>query len=853
MSFLARGSSHRGTSVLAALVLVAILAVVGYAIESVRTAYIQNTQSLAAAAGEATKSKPAIPDCKSITNSPNTVKVGEDEQQPCTCKDTTKTPPAYKQLKYTVKAQLQSGAPVAQTTREVTGNEVSASAPAKCQVTYCKAWSNSCSATEVPPTLLNSTLGKYTQQSVDQFANDTAGAMLDPKIQLSAKDIGPVSPATSAAIKDAFTSATTPTFVGDQMNPSPYDGNSPAAKSAYDQLGQIAECGSAGQTVCQDSGPGSALAGGDLKDYCKANPSDTASCSGVTLNPDLSQGPCPAGTTGTFPNCAPSVAGGDQTCPLSFIEGGAGCDNAKNPSKYYVAPEEVQAMQENGYTCGAVQDGVATCTRNSQTPPGCPTCNRGPGNTFQQPPVGPGNNGGLGGLNGNGLSSLLQGFARGLQMSGATSPQAPQMACTSDQNTYNQQLQQYQYQMQQYQYQQQMYQQQMYQQQMQQQYNGGGYYGMMPTAPTMPSQPCYNQNASSQCTSQQPTQPSASQCSVGSWQPLYSGSCIVNWQCVPSSGGGGGTGQQPTAQLSCQPPVADVGMPVAVAYMCTNATGSSGNGFSTGNQLSGTTTVTIAKPPQGANTATYGLTCTNGSLSASDQCSIQVSQPSIVLVANPQTVSKGDTTTIGWVTSSMQECIISSPEQSDFTARNQNNQAVNGVASSSPIVVQTHFVLTCQTLGGQTKSATVVVTYPGAPVVNTGATSTIAVSSNVDGATLNHGDSVTITWQSASTSPDTAMSLWLIDEHTGNTAGLIAGGQSATSGTYTWAVPSATSTCPADLPTVCGADLVPGRSYSIEAALYTPANAYLGGLPNPALPVPTYIDYNYTIPFTVGT
>src|SRR5674476_336580 len=126
------------------------------------------------------------------------------------------------------------------------------------------------------------------------------------------------------------------------------------------------------------------------------------------------------------------------------------------------------------------------------------------------------------------------------------------------------------------------------------------------------------------------------------------------------------TGGPLTATLSCQPQTADVGMSLAISYSC-SAGIASGTGWTVTTQPSGSATTTVAAPPKGTNTATYSLTCTNvvysstaNAQTAGAQCSVQVNTPSIVLVANPKTVQSGATSQIGWVTSGMQSCVISS-------------------------------------------------------------------------------------------------------------------------------------------------------------------------------------------------
>ena len=206
-----------------------------------------------------------------------------------------------------------------------------------------------------------------------------------------------------------------------------------------------------------------------------------------------------------------------------------------------------------------------------------------------------------------------------------------------------------------------------------------------------------------------PVPPSTPQCATGATAQPISGSgngCVTSYQCVPTAGST--FAQTPTPQISCSPQIADVGTSVAISYSCANATGSSGAGFTTNNQTSGSTSTVITAPPSGTNTANFGLTCTNGSQAAGAQCSVQINQPAIVLVANPQTVPSGQPSSIGWVTAGMQSCVISSPQDATFTASNASNQSINGVAQTDAITQSTEFDLTCTTLGGQTKGASTI-------------------------------------------------------------------------------------------------------------------------------------------------
>ncbi len=325
-------------------------------------------------------------------------------------------------------------------------------------------------------------------------------------------------------------------------------------------------------------------------------------------------------------------------------------------------------------------------------------CDVRPPDAAARPPTNAGNGGtqntGSGGM--GSLGSLLSslGKALGGATGGQTAQTAPAPTCSTDQNVYAQQQQQYQQALQQYNYQLQQYN---YQIQLNAYYGGSA---PTPPAPVAPS-PCVPAS-SNQCTSQ-PQQPDASSCSVGSWRATYSGACIVGWQCIPSSAGA------PTASLSCEPKVADVGMTLAISYSCSSGVASS-TSFTVTTQPSGSATTTVKTPPAGTNTATYTLSCTDQGKTSGAECSVQVGRPSIILVANPKTVASNGISLLGWLTTGMQACTISSPDQADFTTRNAPNTSVNGTATSSPITGATRFLLHCETISGSTKDATTTVT-----------------------------------------------------------------------------------------------------------------------------------------------
>jgi hypothetical protein len=240
-----------------------------------------------------------------------------------------------------------------------------------------------------------------------------------------------------------------------------------------------------------------------------------------------------------------------------------------------------------------------------------------------------------------------------------------------------------------------------------------------PTGYTCSGNSCQAQAPYGYCTNGQPrtapaqAQPAASSCSAGTWQDSSNG-CQQSWQCSTGS-----TTGAPTAQLSCQPLTAASGMTITLAYVCSGgSTKVAATGFTaTETELASTTKTIIQKPTDGTNSVTYAVTCTNANASpvttASAQCSVSVGNAAIVLVATPEKIAKTETedlkrkSTIGWVTSGMQSCVISNTDFADWTTAQAGNTSISGAAVSPIITTDTTFKLTCQTLGGAIASSTV--------------------------------------------------------------------------------------------------------------------------------------------------
>jgi hypothetical protein len=79
------------------------------------------------------------------------------------------------------------------------------------------------------------------------------------------------------------------------------------------------------------------------------------------------------------------------------------------------------------------------------------------------------------------------------------------------------------------------------------------------------------------------------------------------------------------------------------------------------------------------------------------------------------------------VTTGMQSCVISSPDNDAFTSANANNLSINGVVQTPVLTTPMTAVLTCQSTTGTTMQAIAPITVSGVT-----STSTITTSSASD-------------------------------------------------------------------------------------------------------------------------
>jgi hypothetical protein len=140
-------------------------------------------------------------------------------------------------------------------------------------------------------------------------------------------------------------------------------------------------------------------------------------------------------------------------------------------------------------------------------------------------------------------------------------------------------------------------------------------------------------------------------------------------------------GAAPTATISANPTSITSGQPSTLTWSSTNATSCTGTGFSTGNALSGSVSVTPA------TTTSYFVTCTNGSASASMNATVTVTgtAPTASLTANPTSISSGQSSTLTWSSTNSISCT-----GSGFSTGN----AISGSVSVSPTIT-TGYSVSC--------------------------------------------------------------------------------------------------------------------------------------------------------------
>ena len=205
----------------------------------------------------------------------------------------------------------------------------------------------------------------------------------------------------------------------------------------------------------------------------------------------------------------------------------------------------------------------------------------------------------------------------------------------------------------------------------------------------------------------------------------------------PTSGGGA----QPTVSLTANPTGVTTGTSSTLSWTSTNATGCSASGGwsgslpASGNQQVSPTATTL-----------YRITCSGQGGSASDSVIVTFSSspaPTVTLIAAPDTIQRGQSTTLTWSSSNDTLCTASGGWS--------GTQAASGSHGFSPTSTTT-YTLSCAGAGGTTRaSVQVVVIIPAPPTVNLTASPTSIAAA---------GDTSTLTWSSSNDTLCTASGGW---------------------------------------------------------------------------------------------
>jgi len=171
-----------------------------------------------------------------------------------------------------------------------------------------------------------------------------------------------------------------------------------------------------------------------------------------------------------------------------------------------------------------------------------------------------------------------------------------------------------------------------------------------------------------------------------------------------SSGSNSGTTVNPAAlaaELSCAPRTQEVGAPIVISYACRGANTARSDGFDNGGKLGGSATSTAAFDIErpGSTSHRFALTCAKDGQIKTATCEVEVIEPSVVVVANPNPIQSGNTTRIGWLSSGMKSCTIKSgdgtTQANTFNELHKNAIQPNGAATTPALTQNLNVVVTC--------------------------------------------------------------------------------------------------------------------------------------------------------------
>lgn len=149
--------------------------------------------------------------------------------------------------------------------------------------------------------------------------------------------------------------------------------------------------------------------------------------------------------------------------------------------------------------------------------------------------------------------------------------------------------------------------------------------------------------------------------------------------------------------LLCVPGTVSEGEEAIVMYTCRDGSTTATASFAQNNEPLGSVRVSPAI------TTTYELSCSEGT---SAQCSIDVANPALAILATPRSASRGGTVNISWKTKDTNECVVTS---NDPNHRNWERSGTEGDSVSPSLFGTTTFFLTCETVSGTIEERSVTV------------------------------------------------------------------------------------------------------------------------------------------------
>ncbi|MCR4276068.1 MAG: hypothetical protein NUV90_01655 [Candidatus Parcubacteria bacterium] len=167
----------------------------------------------------------------------------------------------------------------------------------------------------------------------------------------------------------------------------------------------------------------------------------------------------------------------------------------------------------------------------------------------------------------------------------------------------------------------------------------------------------------------------------------------------------------PTATLSANPKIVDVGQSTTLTWGSDNATSCTGSGFSTGGATQSPSDGASSGPLNTPGTVSFSLTCSSDaggtSLPASD--SVTVLDPSAFMTVSPARVPKGSPAQVSWGASGVSSCVVTGPSGMLASGASDDTTFSFPVGSREVVIEgQSTFTITCQTTGAPfVRSATV--------------------------------------------------------------------------------------------------------------------------------------------------